>query len=264
MFGANKNILPQVLAAYRRSYKILYTIIPIILGIFSFITLSLFIVFILTLTSSKPKSTVACIIGTIATGISFFTSTIITIRLLVKHEYYYRQLNLIFDQTTEAIIWRLDGNEWIQYLEYIFGPNGSPQLATIFSSWFCHRKKFARLATRGYGYIIFVENAIVIDELFIYDLNRIPITGGQLITFANQQLVLRLYFQPNIIFKSKTNIHNNIDTMCRQVDLFVPKVLQEPQERLEKMIEIINIQSNKIQNVIYNFVEIRDLFRSSK
>ncbi|CAF1321874.1 unnamed protein product [Rotaria sp. Silwood1] len=264
MFGDNRNILFQVLAAYRRSYKIFYTIVPIVLGSFSIITLGLFIVFILILTNSKPTSTIACIIGAVSTGISFFTSTIITIRLLVKHKYYYHQLNLVFSDTTEPIIWRLDGNEWIKYLEYIFGPNRSPQFEQIFSCWFCRRKKFAQLATRGYGYIIFVENAIIIDELFIYDLNRIPITGGQLVTFANQQLVLRIYFQPNIIFKSKNNIQNNIDTMCRQVDLFVPKVLQEPQERLEQMIELISISSSNIQNIIYNFVKVRDLFQSSK
>ncbi|CAF0885209.1 unnamed protein product [Rotaria sordida] len=263
MLGDNKNILYQVLAAYRRCYKVWYTIVPIILGIFSLLSLGLLIFLILRLTSIKPSSTIACIIGIVVTGISFFTSTISTIRLLNRHEYYYRQLNLIFDQTTGPIVWRLDGNEWITYLEYVFGPNRSSQFAEIFSSWFCRRKKFARLVTRGYGYIIFIENAIIIDELFIYDLNHILINGSQLITFANQQLVLRIYFLPNIVFKSRNNIHNDIDTMCRQVDLFVPKVLREPEERLEQMTEIINTQSNNNQNAIYNFIKIRDLFRSS-
>ncbi|CAF4673404.1 unnamed protein product, partial [Rotaria magnacalcarata] len=50
-----------------------------------------------------------------------------------------------------AIVWRLDGEEWIRYLNYIHGPDRQWRAAAPLSSFCCRRASYEQLMNHQYG-----------------------------------------------------------------------------------------------------------------
>lgn len=76
---------------------------------------------------------------------------------------------------------------------------------------------------------------------------------------ADQQLAFRIHMQ-SYLFVSTTAYQISRVIIPRQVDLFIPEAIQEPRERLDQIIELMNIQTNNTRNFIPNFNQIRALF----
>lgn len=100
------------------------------------------------------------------------------------------------------------------------------------------------------------------DRLFLYCFTKRPIYDCQLVTLDSQQLALRLSFQSRLFHKKTNKETYQISTLNRRyIEIFIPKIIQEPKERLEQMVSMINVQTNQVKNTIPNFNEIRALFQ---
>ncbi|CAF1523460.1 unnamed protein product [Rotaria sp. Silwood1] len=94
-----------------------------------------------------------------------------------------------------AIIWRLDGEEWIRYLNYIHGPDRQWADAGPLSSFCCRRESYERLANRQYGHIVFYRNGFIIDELHFISFETYRLLGIDLQNFGQQPSTLGLRFR---------------------------------------------------------------------
>ncbi|CAF1457002.1 unnamed protein product, partial [Adineta steineri] len=65
----------------------------------------------------------------------------------------------------QPVVWRLYGEQWVQYLNYIHGPNRIWTEIGPLSSFSYRRSTYERLMNRQYGQIILHENGLIIDEL---------------------------------------------------------------------------------------------------
>ncbi|CAF1477850.1 unnamed protein product [Adineta steineri] len=69
----------------------------------------------------------------------------------------------------QPILWRLDREQWVRYLNYIHGPNRiwtERSSSSSSSSFCCRRSTYERLMNRQYGHIILHEKGLIIDELY--------------------------------------------------------------------------------------------------
>ncbi|CAF1516911.1 unnamed protein product [Adineta steineri] len=65
----------------------------------------------------------------------------------------------------QPVVWRLDGEQWVRYLNYIHGPNRIWKEIGPLLSFSSRRSTYERLMNRLYGQIILHENGLIIDEL---------------------------------------------------------------------------------------------------
>ena len=111
----------------------------------------------------------------------------------------------------QAIVWRLDGEEWIHYLNYIHGPNRQwCQMASL-SSFCCRRSSYDRLKNRQYGHIVLYGNGLIIDELYPISFRTYSLRGVEILNVVEQQgvpgLRIHTYFKAG---KFSENYHFDV------------------------------------------------------
>ncbi len=152
---------------------------------------------------------------------------------------------------------------YYRYLESMVPPNSWAKYFVDRSPRFWFRRKFARLAARGYGFIVFIKKALIIDELYLCHLGVSTVNCCHLITFPNQQLVLRVYIRPDPLY-IRSDQAGELHMIAQHIDLFVPKVFHEPRQRLEQMVKLINTEPNYVGDRFHNFKQIHALFEPIK
>lgn len=147
-------------------------------------------------------------------------------------------------------------------MEYTYGPNRS-YTALSCLPWSCRREKYNRLKNRGYGYIIFSINGIIIDELEIFRFEKkILLTSVELVVFPNQQILLRFRTLHLRLLKEKRRINNeHIRQASVDIDIFVPNPFYQPIERLHQMVNLFNAPPVQARHLNPNFNQIRALFQ---
>jgi hypothetical protein len=85
--------------------------------------------------------------------------------------------------TQQPIIWRLDGEEWIRYLNYIYGPDRKWGQVDPLISFCCRQSSYDRVINRQFGHIILYWNGLIIDELYFISFRRYALQKIQLLNF---------------------------------------------------------------------------------
>jgi len=98
----------------------------------------------------------------------------------------------------QPIVWRLDGEEWIRYLNYIHGPNRTWNEIAPLSCFCCRRSSYDRLMDRQHGYIVLYGNGLIIDELYFISFRQYSLLNIELLDVSQQEprqriLGLRIY-----------------------------------------------------------------------
>ncbi|CAF2029850.1 unnamed protein product [Rotaria magnacalcarata] len=122
-----------------------------------------------------------------------------------------------------AIVWRLDGEEWIRYLNYIHGPDRQWRAAAPLSSFCCRRASYEQLMNHQYGHIILYENGFIIDELYFISFRLYTLLGIESPNFGLHSPILGLRFHTLLrAGKNSRNIY---------FDLFAPSSISREQLR---------------------------------
>ncbi|CAF2157630.1 unnamed protein product [Rotaria magnacalcarata] len=122
-----------------------------------------------------------------------------------------------------AIVWRLDGEEWIRYLNYIHGPDRQWRAAAPLSSFCCRRASYEQLMNHQYGHIIVYENGFIIDELYFISFRLYTLLGIESPNFGLHSPILGLRFHTLLrAGKNSRNIY---------FDLFAPSSISREQLR---------------------------------
>jgi hypothetical protein len=73
-------------------------------------------------------------------------------------------------QNNVCFVVKLEGNQWVQFVEYLYGPDQKrfTFLGRIGAFTFCCCRKahYEKLIKRGYGYIVFCERGFILDEMY--------------------------------------------------------------------------------------------------
>jgi hypothetical protein len=104
-----------------------------------------------------------CIALTIMTGALLFVVIIRRLSLYANRKRYNMLRNSV------RCIVKLEGDKWTSYVNYLYGPNrGSFRyVGHIGSVLFWARKShYKKLVARGYGYIIFCQQGLILDEMY--------------------------------------------------------------------------------------------------
>lgn len=117
-----------------------------------------------------------------------------------------------------------------RYIEY---SNAMKQWRSIDNpTWsFCGRSEVARHVARAHGYIVFLSNGLLIDELFVLELQAMYHTDIYLTTIEPAQKVIR-------ISDHRYNVENQTDTSY--IDIYVPRAFHEPEDRLASLVDFLN------------------------
>ncbi len=71
---------------------------------------------------------------------------------------------------------KLEGNQWTNYVNYMYGPDrtGFTYLGVVGGCTFCCCRKphYEKLIARGYGYIVFCQQGLILDEMYHIVRNR--------------------------------------------------------------------------------------------
>ncbi|CAF1127847.1 unnamed protein product [Adineta steineri] len=81
----------------------------------------------------------------------------------------------------QPVVWRLDGEQWVRYLNYIHGPNRIWTEKSQVTSFYCRRSTYERLMNRQYGHIILHENGLIIDELYFVSFRQYKLRSVQVL-----------------------------------------------------------------------------------
>ena len=86
--------------------------------------------------------------------------------------YYDSETKLVHDikesrSCGQLMICRLEGEEWLRYLNYIYGPDRRWEELGQGTSFCCRRSCYNRLSNRRYGHIILFRTGFIIDEMFL-------------------------------------------------------------------------------------------------
>ncbi|CAF4145943.1 unnamed protein product [Rotaria magnacalcarata] len=126
---------------------------------------------------------------------SLGTAVLITFIVVCVTRYQVHKQFGDFDNSTslgQTSVWRLDGAEWIRYLNYIYGPDRQwTQLAPL-SSFCCRRQSYDRLLNRQYGHIVFYSNGFIIDELYFIPFRLYSLQGIELLNIDQNSPTLGL------------------------------------------------------------------------
>ncbi|CAF3562538.1 unnamed protein product [Rotaria sp. Silwood1] len=121
----------------------------------------------------------------------------------------------------QAIVWRLDGEEWIRYLNYIHGPARQWTELAPLSSFCCRRESYERLLNRQYGHIVLYGNGFIIDELHFVSFRIYSLLGIELQNFGEYPITLGLRFHTFLnAGKNSRNVY---------FDLFAPSSVTQEQ-----------------------------------
>jgi hypothetical protein len=126
-------------------------------------------------------------------------------------------------------------------LEYSYGRHRSYKAFSCLPGS-CRREKYNRLKNRGYGYIIFTQNGILIDELEFFKFEKkVVLTLIELIVLPNQQILLRIHLLHLRIIEDKRTVNDqHIKQASIDIDIFVPNLFSQPIERLYQMVYLFN------------------------
>ena len=89
--------------------------------------------------------------------------------------------------------WRLEGDEWLRYLNYIHGPDRQWRELTPLSSFCCRQSSYDRLSNRQYGHIILFSKGFIIDELHFISFRTYALTGVEILAADQQTRGLRIH-----------------------------------------------------------------------
>ena len=147
--------------------------------------------------SCQTTGTVLLILGLTLLGTSLFL-------LLIGGGCGYYKLKQQFNDLKDSeyrkqlCIWRLNGEEWIHYLNYIYGPDRQWLEVAPLSCFCCRRSTYDRLINRQYGHIIFYRNGLIIDELYFVSFRTYSFRGVQLLNMGERQQMLGLRIHTRI------------------------------------------------------------------
>ncbi len=93
-------------------------------------------------------------------------------------------------------------------MEYSYGRHRSYKAFSCLP-WSCRREKYNRLKDRGYSYIIFTQNGILIDELEFFKFEKkVVLTLIELIVLPNQQILLRIHLLHLRLIEDKRTVND--------------------------------------------------------
>ncbi|CAF0985788.1 unnamed protein product [Adineta steineri] len=81
----------------------------------------------------------------------------------------------------QPVVWRLDGEQWVRYLNYMHGPNRVWIEMGPLSCFCCRRSTYERLMNRQHGQIILHENGVIIDELYFVSFRQYTLQSVQIL-----------------------------------------------------------------------------------
>ncbi|CAF1143612.1 unnamed protein product [Didymodactylos carnosus] len=139
----------------------------------------------------SSKRIVFLIIGSTLLGMGLFMALVAGGCIFYKLKQQFNDLNEI-EGGQEPIIWRLDGEEWVRYLNYMHGPNRRWTEMAPLSCFCCRRSAYDRLMDRQYGHIVFYGKGLIIDELYFISFRTYLLQGVQLLVADQQQQRLGL------------------------------------------------------------------------
>jgi hypothetical protein len=93
----------------------------------------------------------------------------------------------------QPIIWRLEGEEWLRYLNYIHGPDRQWWIMNPFSSFCWRQSSYDRLSNRRYGHIVLFSKGFIIDELHFISFRTYSLTGIEILAADEQTRGLRIH-----------------------------------------------------------------------
>ena len=93
----------------------------------------------------------------------------------------------------QPIIWRLEGEEWLRYLNYIHGPDRQWRELAPHLPFCCRRSSYNRLSNRRYGHIVLFSNGVIIDKLYFISFQSLSLTSIAIFAPDQQTHGLRVH-----------------------------------------------------------------------
>jgi hypothetical protein len=244
-FGANTNSilysfsLTELIDFHKKRTRRHLKYVMIVFGIFGLIGLILF-----GISYAVPKSDTDYGAWSVSKtllftlGLTFLATGVLLVLVLacVSVCQFYRQFDYLDDtkNTQQPFIWRLDGEEWLRYLDYIHGPDREWREAAPLSSFCCRRSSYDRLKDRQYGHIVLYGDGLIIDELYYISFRQYSLQGIQLLSIGQHQRILGLRIHTYLkAGKNSRNIY---------FDVFAP-----PSVSLEQLQMIVRSYNSKIE-----------------
>lgn len=106
----------------------------------------------------------------------------------------------------------------------------------------CYRQsELARYIERGYGHIVILPYHVIIDEMYILNLEKVFVGETKLITIEGGHKVIRI-----IGFGYLGGMFGPTG----YTDLFVPRAFREPEDRLQRLVAFLNQSRRELSDPI--------------
>ncbi|CAF1391178.1 unnamed protein product [Adineta steineri] len=157
----------------------------------------------------------------------------------------------------QPVVWRLDGEQWVRYLNYMHGPNRIWMGMGPLSCFCCRRSTYERLMNRQHGHIILHEKGLIIDELYFVSFRAYKLQGVEILYIEQYPQIIGL------------RIHTYVQTKGNNIyydfDLFAPPSVSVEQIRALARAYIIKIPSVSALDLPLEVIHIPEsiLFASS-
>ncbi|CAF3269709.1 unnamed protein product [Rotaria sp. Silwood2] len=125
------------------------------------------------------------------------------------------------ENQAKTIFWRLDGEEWTRFLDYIHGPDRQWTYLPALSWFCCRRRSYERLMNRQYGHIILCEHGFIIDELHFISFRSFTLASIEVQNFGQDSSILGLRLHGRLSAGKSTR---SVD-----FDLFAPSSIRREQ-----------------------------------
>lgn len=136
----------------------------------------------------------------------------------------------------QPIIWRLEGEEWLRYLNYIHGPDRQWRELAPHLPFCCRRSSYNRLSNRRYGHIVLFSNGVMIDKLYFISFRSLSLTSIEIFVPDQQTHGLR--------------IHTHLKAGCQSrniyFDVFAPSSVSVAQ--LQTIVESYGTKATTIES----------------
>ncbi|CAF0818230.1 unnamed protein product [Adineta steineri] len=136
----------------------------------------------------------------------------------------------------QPVVWRLDSEQWVQYLNYTHGPNRVWTEKARFSFFCCRRSTYKRLINRQYGHIILHENGLIIDELYFISFREYILQSIQILYIDQHPQIRGL--------RINTYLERGKNSRNCYFDLFAPSSVS-----LEQILSIAVTYINRVYGV---------------